>query len=127
MNKKKSSLFRVGLLLIILWVALLNLQGADAANKIEFKIPEGRTEFSPKTQQIKMGSQVTWINEDKRTHFLTAADPNRKEPAHVVDDLLIHHLLPPGETFQMQFDKPGTYDFFCAIHMEMRGTLTVTP
>lgn len=121
---KKVFLSRFSFLLFMILIGLGNGQGADAA---EFKIPDGKTEFSPKVQQIKSGAQVTWINEDKRTHFLTAADPNRKEPAKVVDDLLIHHLLPPGETFQMKFDKPNTYEFFCAIHMEMRGTLTVAP
>lgn len=121
---KKVFLSRISFLLFMILIGLGNGQGADAA---EFKIPDGKTEFSPKVQQIKTGAQVTWINEDKRTHFLTAADPNRKEPAKVVDDLLIHHLLPPGETFQMKFDKPNTYEFFCAIHMEMRGTITVAP
>lgn len=121
---KKVFLSRFSFLLFMILIGLGNGKGADAA---EFKIPDGKTEFSPKVQQIKTGAQVTWINEDKRTHFLTAADPNRKEPAKVVDDLLIHHLLPPGETFQMKFDKPNTYEFFCAIHMEMRGTITVAP
>lgn len=121
---KKVFLSRFSFLLFMILIGLGNGQAADAA---EFKIPDGKTEFSPKAQQIKTGAQVTWINEDKRTHFLTAADPNRKEPAKVVDDLLIHHLLPPGETFQMKFDKPNTYEFFCAIHMEMRGTITVAP
>lgn len=121
---KKVFLSRFSFLLFMILIGLGNGQRADAA---EFKIPDGKTEFSPKLQQIKTGVQVTWINEDKRTHFLTAADPNRKEPAQVVEELLIHHLLLPGETFQMKFDTPNTYEFFCAIHMEMRGTLTVTP
>lgn len=121
---KRAFISQLALLVFMVLIGLGNGQGADAA---EFKIPDGKTEFSPKTQQIKTGAQVTWINEDKRTHFLTAADPNRKEPAKVVDDLLIHHLLPPGETFQMKFDEPNTYEFFCAIHMEMRGTVTVAP
>ena len=124
---RRTLLFQIFLFLWTLFIAVGALQQANAADPVQFKIPEGRTEFSPKSHQIKVGTQVTWVNEDKRTHFLTAADPNRKEPAHVVTDLLIHHLLPPGETFQMQFDKPGTYDFFCAIHMEMRGTIIVTP
>ncbi|GEM_PF-1295174 len=124
---KKIRLLQIGLLIMVISITIGKIQRADAADQAEFRIPEGRTEFAPKAQQIKVGGSVKWINEDKRTHFLTAADPNRKEPAHVVDDLLIHHLLPPGEMFQMQFDKPGNYDFFCAIHMEMRGTITVTP
>lgn len=121
---KRAFISQLPLLVFMVLIGVGNGQGADAA---EFKIPDGKTEFSPKTQQVKTGAQVTWINEDKRTHFLTAADPNRKEPAKVVDDLLIHHLLPPGETFQMKFDEPNTYEFFCAIHMEMRGTVTVSP
>lgn len=124
---KRAFLFQISLLVFITYIALGNGQSADAAESAEFKIPNGKTEFSPKAQQLKVGAQVTWINEDNRTHFLTAADPNRKEPAKVVDDLLIHHLLPPGETFQMKFDKPNTYEFFCAIHMEMRGTIVVSP
>lgn len=121
---KRAFISQLPLLVFMVFIGVGNGQGADAA---EFKIPDGKTEFSPKAQQVKTGAQVTWINEDKRTHFLTAADPNRKEPAKVVDDLLIHHLLPPGETFQMKFDEPNTYEFFCAIHMEMRGTVTVSP
>jgi plastocyanin len=100
---------------------------AEEKGKVEVHIPLGVTGFSPATQKVKAGATVTWINEDKRDHFLTAADPNRKEPARVAADLLIHQLLHQGDTFQMQFDKPGQYDFFCAIHMEMRGTLTVQP
>ena len=124
---KKVFIFPVTLLILTVLISPEINHKAEGSEEAEFRIPDGRTEFSPKLQQIKRGTAVKWINEDKRTHFLTAADPNRKEPAHVVDDLLIHHLMPPGEVFQMQFDKPGNYDFFCAIHMEMRGSVTVTP
>lgn len=123
----RKTLFQAALLFLMILIGAANLPQADAAGQVEFRIPEGRTEFSPKVHQIKVGTEVKWINEDKRTHFLTAADPNRKEPARIADELLIHHLLPPGETFQMKFDKPNTYEFFCAIHMEMRGTITVIP
>lgn len=123
---RKIVLLQTMLLTAALFIGSGRLQKADAAEGVEFKIPSGRTEFSPKNQEIKIGTEVKWINEDGRTHFLTAADPNREEPARIVTDLLIHQLLPPGEVFQMKFDKPNMYDFFCAIHMEMRGTVTVT-
>ncbi len=123
---RKILLFQVRLFILAIFIAG-NLPTAGAEGEVAFKIPDGRTEFSPKLHQIKVGTGVKWINEDQRTHFLTAADPNRKEPARIVTDLLIHQLMPPGEVFGMQFDKPGNYDFFCAIHMEMRGTVTVVP
>lgn len=122
---------RFFLLLAILFSILpsgwIEQEKAFAEENAEVRIPLGVTGFSPATQEIKKGVTVTWTNEDKRTHFLTAANPNRKEPAHVAADLLIHQLLQPGETFQMKFDLPGRYDFYCAIHMEMRGTITVRP
>jgi plastocyanin len=124
---RKTFLFEIIFLILTIVLTFGERQQVGATEGVEFKVPEGRTECSPKLQQIKTGTEVKWINEDKRTHFLTAADPNRKEPARIVDELLIHHLLPPGDVFKMRFEKPGQYDFFCAIHMEMRGTVTVTP
>lgn len=116
-----------GALFLIFLGGFLERGSVYADQKAEVRIPLGVTGFSPATQEVKKGATVTWINEDKRTHFLTASDPNRTEPAHVAEDLLIHQLLKQGETFQMRFDRPGTYDFYCAIHMEMRGTITVRP
>ena len=34
-------------------------------------------------------------------------------------------LMAGGVTFSQVFDTPGTYDYVCAIHPEMRGTVTV--
>ena len=32
-----------------------------------------------------------------------------------------------GEVFSTIFDSPGTFEYFCAIHPSMTGTVTVTP
>ena len=34
-------------------------------------------------------------------------------------------VIGPGESFGQVFETVGTYDFFCAIHPEMQGTITV--
>ena len=31
-----------------------------------------------------------------------------------------------GQTFGQLFEEPGTFDYFCAIHPSMTGTVTVT-
>lgn len=34
-------------------------------------------------------------------------------------------VLSSGETFTFTFEQPGTYDYFCQIHAEMSGTITI--
>ena len=34
-------------------------------------------------------------------------------------------VLSSGDSFTFTFDQPGTYDYFCQIHPEMTGTITI--
>ena len=70
--------------------------------------------FSPLTLTVAAGSTVTWLNQDD-------------EPHTVVSDtgLFRSNALDTNETFVFEFDKPGTYRFFCTIHPKMVGTIVV--
>ena len=68
--------------------------------------------FSPVT--VKPGATITIANRDDAAHTVTADKGafNVKANAKATSS-----LKAPA--------KPGTYAFFCAIHPEMKGTLTV--
>ncbi|SIT47362.1 Blue (Type 1) copper domain protein [Paraburkholderia ribeironis] len=70
--------------------------------------------FSPMELTIKAGSTVTWKNLDG-------------EPHTVVNDagMFRSAALDQNDTYQFKFDKPGVYKVFCAIHPNMRETITV--
>jgi plastocyanin len=34
--------------------------------------------------------------------------------------------LQKGDSFSYKFTKPGTYDYYCAVHPDMKGSVTVT-
>ncbi|WP_242539956.1 cupredoxin domain-containing protein [Trinickia mobilis] len=70
--------------------------------------------FSPMSLTIKAGSTVTWKNLDG-------------EPHTVANDagLFRSGALDQNDTYQFQFDKPGVYKVFCAIHPYMKETITV--
>jgi plastocyanin len=78
--------------------------------------------FAPQVSTIKLGDVVRWVNHDTQKHLVVSQDPTAS-----TRDLLVYHTLPPGESFEFQFVHPDNYNFFCAIHFQMWGTVGVTP
>jgi plastocyanin len=64
---------------------------------------------------VAAGSEVRVINNDSSAHTLTAVDGTFDS-----GDLGI------GEDFTFVVETPGTYEFFCAIHPSMTGSMIVT-
>ena len=63
---------------------------------------------------MSVGTVVTTTNQDGVSHTWASED-----------GLWDSGGLSQGESFQFQFDQPGTYDFFCSIHPSMTGSITV--
>lgn len=73
--------------------------------------------FSPTDITVKVGTKVTWTNNDSTTHTVTETDGQTGPDSGNVS---------PGSTYSFTFSKAGTYHFHCSIHPEMTGTVTVT-
>jgi plastocyanin len=72
--------------------------------------------FGPETVTVAAGTTVTWTNHDDEPHTVTsAADPKLFKSA----------ALDTDDTFSFTFTQPGTYQYFCAIHPQMTGTVVV--
>jgi plastocyanin len=71
--------------------------------------------FVPADITVPVGTTVTWTNHDNFTHsvkLVSGGDP---------------HIMKPGESVTITFDKAGTQDYFCTFHpQQMKGTVTVT-
>lgn len=79
--------------------------------------------FGPNDLSVKAGDTVTFTNTDFVLHTVTSiASQDDPTPDGVFDTGLINS----GESAEVTFDEPGTYDYFCSIHPQMRGTVTVT-
>ena len=70
--------------------------------------------FNPPTLTVGVGTVVTWTNEDDAPHTVNATTQAFKSGA-----------LDTDETFSFTFTKPGTYQYFCALHPHMTGTIVV--
>jgi plastocyanin len=65
--------------------------------------------------EVDAGTTVEWRNAGSTTHHLV-----RKLGGVVVDE-----DLPPGTTETATFEEPGVFEYYCAVHPEMTGTITV--
>ncbi len=88
----------------------------------EVVVEAGSFAFAPQMLTIKPGDVVRWVNHDKEKHLVVTQDPKA-----ATTELLVYKTLQPTETFQYQFQRPDQYNFFCAIHFQMWGSVTVVP
>jgi len=68
--------------------------------------------FEPKEIKIKTHDQVFWTNKDNKDH-------------KIVGEGWGNLTINPGERFLQAFRKPGTYNYSCALHPELKGTVIV--
>ncbi|MBP7930391.1 MAG: hypothetical protein KAZ88_02700 [Acidimicrobiia bacterium] len=79
--------------------------------------PINNFEFGDVT--VAPGEEVFWSNNDPVPHTVsagTADDPS---------DLFDSGTFGPGKTFETTFDTPGEYAYYCALHPQMKGVVTV--
>jgi plastocyanin len=63
---------------------------------------------------VNVGDTVEVTNNDSVGHTWTA-----------VDEAFHSGTLASGDTFEFTFDEAGEFDYFCQIHPQMTGTITV--
>ncbi len=83
--------------------------------------------FEPQSLTIKVGTTVSFINSDFVVHTATGTNAALSDVAPEPNNTFDTGILTHGESKQIKFDKAGTYNYFCMIHLHMRGTITVTP
>jgi plastocyanin len=75
--------------------------------------------YIPSVIRIDSGQQVTWINEDSAFHSVTSG--SYESPT----DLFDSGHLDPFESYTLDFDESGKYDYFCTLHPWMKGQVIV--
>jgi amicyanin len=74
--------------------------------------------FTPEVIKVKVGTKVTWTNQDSVGHTVTADKASAAAPDS--------QNLTKGQSYSFTFTKAGTYHYHCAPHPYMKGTVEVT-
>ena len=93
-----------------------NMSSSAVANAVAAdKVTISNYMFAPGDIKVKMGTTVTWTNQDSVKHNVVSDDgmmPDGK-------------LIGKDETYTYTFTKAGTYKYHCSPHPYMHGSVTV--
>jgi plastocyanin len=73
--------------------------------------------YDPATLTVAVGSIVRWVNKDDVPHTVTFT----KESGISCGT----GIISPSQSCSAKFDRPGTYDYSCAMYPSMHGTIVV--
>ena len=76
--------------------------------------------YSPNPVQVSTGATVTWTNDDSQPH--TATSGENTTPDGTFDS----GVMAPAATFEHTFTEAGEYPYFCILHPNMVGTVSVS-
>jgi len=90
--------------------------------------------FMPETITIDAGTTLRWVNGEAITHTITSGAWSDVDPGTGIrgteapDGRFDVTLAPKGEdgdTFEFTYLDPGTYPYYCDIHLGMNATVIV--
>ena len=94
---------------VALAVAAIPAQGATIQISME------NLEISPAEASAKVGDIIEWINRDVLAHTATARN----------GDFDVN--IAPKKTVTSVLKKPGTVEYYCRFHPNMKAVLTIAP
>jgi len=69
-------------------------------------------EFSPTSYTVKAGEKVTWENTGEQIH-------------NVKGKGFFSRAINAGDTYEFTFKKPGSYEYVCTLHPQMKAMVVV--
>ncbi len=72
--------------------------------------------FEPADRTVEVGSAVRWENDDDIPHLVVFTDGSFRSKA-----------LDTNDSATFTFGKPGGMTYFCGLHPQMKGKITVVP
>jgi plastocyanin len=107
-NTKKRWLWSLGVVVVIMTVlvgALVFITASTTtADAITGQVTIDGNGFTPATISIKKGQTVTWSNQDRRSHQVTADQPN-------VLQLDSQEALATGDGYSFTFESAGSFSY----------------
>jgi nitrite reductase (NO-forming) len=76
--------------------------------------------YAPNPVEVGVGDTITWTNDDSQPHTATSGE------AVTPDGNFDSGIMAPAATFDFTFTEAGEYPYFCLLHPNMIGTVSVS-
>jgi|SRR5882672_2292880 len=87
---------------------------AESASTPTTEVKIDNFTFAPQRVTVKVGTTVTWINEDDIPHAIAATGQAFRSKVLDTDD-----------KYSFTFATAGVFEYFCSLHPHMTGTIVV--
>jgi plastocyanin len=91
------------------------LAGAGAANAETVKVTIKNIAFGPASVSARVGDTIEWTNDDIVGHTATARDKS------------FDFMMQPKKSARLTLKKAGEFDYYCKLHPNMTGHISVKP
>jgi plastocyanin len=102
------------ILLVLAAMPVAAASREEHAEEVELTI-ENFT-FDPGVLTVKAGTEVRWENHDDSPHSVVVPATGVRSRA-----------LDTDESYRFTFAVPGTFDYICGLHPQMKGRIVVLP
>jgi plastocyanin len=84
---------------------------------------KGDKAYQPNPIMVKVGQKLTWTNDDSQIHTSTSGTgPGDAGSGNVFDS----GILSPGTSYSFTFDAPRNFPYYCTLHPQMVGTVSIS-
>ena len=80
--------------------------------------------FAPNPVNANVGDTVTWTNKDTTPHTITSGSGGQPD-GKFDSSPNFNPLLAPQQSFSHTFTEAGDYPYYCGLHPNMVGTVTI--
>jgi plastocyanin len=111
----------LGAALVVLAVSAAAPPASAATPRVD---GSGAFLFVPGDQTIVAGDSLTLVNADPAAHDVTSLDDG-PVGGHLFRSIVLDQPGQRAPVVGVAALEAGTYEFYCSVHPEMRGTVTV--
>lgn len=102
--------------LLALMFAPVKLGATAQVASAHYSVQMANYAFSPASITVNEGDTITWTNQDAAPHTVTTTSgPERLDSPY----------LSKGQSWSYTFTAPGTYQYYCTVHPDMRAQVIV--
>jgi nitrite reductase (NO-forming) len=83
------------------------------------------TAFQPNPVEVSVGDTVTWTNDDTQPHTVVSG-ANAQPSGEFDSSPNFNPLIAPQQTFEHTFTQAGEYPYYCSLHPNMVGSVSVS-